>query len=245
MSDAVEHGLLAGAVRLLQPARGHRAGTDAVLLAAAAPVAEGDLVVDVGAGTGAVGLMIAARATVTLLLVEKDTTLAALCGRNLALNGREGRAIAVDVLDRGAWPAAGLQPGTADLVATNPPFLEAGRGRPSPDAERAAAHVLPPGAHRAWLAACAALLRPGGRLAVVQRADRLDAVLDGLRGSFGGVTLRFVHPRAADPAHRVLVTATKGSRAPLAVAPPLVLHDASGAFTPEAAALHRGEAALA
>ena len=103
------------------------------------------------------------------------------------------------------------------------------------------AHVLPAGGHGVWLQSCAALLRPGGRLALVQRADRLGAILAGLEGGFGAIVLRFVQPRARESAIRVLVRAVKGSRAPLAILPPLVLHDADGAFTPEAAALHRGE----
>jgi tRNA1(Val) A37 N6-methylase TrmN6 len=36
----------------------------------------------------------------------------------------------------------------------------------------------------------------------------------------------------------------KGSRAPPALLPPLVLHDASGAYTPRAEAVHRGELLL-
>ncbi len=241
MSATGEDSLLGGAVRLLQPVRGHRAGTDAVLLAAAAPASTGDVVTDAGAGTGAVGLMIAARLAVRLILVERDAALADLCRRNLALNGREGHVAAADLLDRHSWAAAGLAAGAADLVVTNPPFLEAGRGRPSPDPARAAAHVLPAGGHGVWLQSCATLLRPGGRLALVQRADRLAAILAGLEGGFGAIVLRFVQPRAQESAIRVLVRAVKGSRAPLAILPPLVLHDADGAFTPEAAALHRGE----
>ena len=72
MSAAREDSLLGGAVRLLQPARGHRAGTDAVLLAAAAPASAGDVVTGCGAGTGAVGLTIAARLAVRLILVERE-----------------------------------------------------------------------------------------------------------------------------------------------------------------------------
>ncbi len=49
---------LGGQLTLAQPRRGHRVGSDAVLLAAAVDLAEGRLV-DVGAGVGAVGLAIA------------------------------------------------------------------------------------------------------------------------------------------------------------------------------------------
>ena len=62
---------------------------------------------------------------------------------------------------------------------------------------------------------------------------------------FGDARLQLVHPRADAPAARLLLRAVKGSRAPLRVEPPLILHDASGRFTPLAEALHRGEASLA
>ena len=244
MSALTEDALLDGRVRLIQPARGHRAGTDAVLLAAAAPLEAGDRVVDAGAATGAVGLMLARRASIRVVLVERDPGLAELCRRNLALNGCAGQVAEADLIDRSTWPAAELEPGSADLVATNPPFLEAGHGRASPDPGRAAAHVLPEGGLAQWLRACAALLKPGGRLVLVQRADRLADCLGALGRGFGGMRLRFVHGRADGPAARLILTATKGSRAPLAVDPPLVLHDGEGRFTPLAEAIHRGDALL-
>jgi tRNA1(Val) A37 N6-methylase TrmN6 len=52
-----------------------------------------------------------------------------------------------------------------------------------------------------------------------------------------------VHPRQGQPAARVLVLATKGSRGGLMVAAPLVLHENDGGFTPEAAAIHAGDTA--
>jgi tRNA1(Val) A37 N6-methylase TrmN6 len=281
MSDVAEgiteDTLLGGRVRLLQPARGHRAGTDAVLLAAAAPVRPGDLVIDVGAASGAVGLMIAARVAAALVFVERDPALAGLCRRNAGLNDTDGRIVVADVLaptlmasGRSHGSADGLDPTLtasgrshgsadgldrasstsalareiADVVVTNPPFLEEGETRISPDSARAAAHVLPPGGLERWLRACSELLKPRGALALIHRADRLGECLGPLSRGFGGQRLRFVHPRADRPATRVLITAVKGSRAPLVVAPPVILHDEAGRFTPEAEALHRGDRTL-
>src|SRR6478609_9240735 len=121
-SDITEDSLLGGRVRLLQPAKGHRAGTDAVLLAAVAGAAGREAVIDVGAATGAVGLMIAAREPdVGLTLVERDPDLAALCRQNLDLNGIDGRVAVADILDIRSRREAGLAPECADLVVTNPP----------------------------------------------------------------------------------------------------------------------------
>jgi tRNA1(Val) A37 N6-methylase TrmN6 len=149
-----------------------------------------------------------------------------------------------DVLDKRSRLAAGLRPESADLVLTNPPFLEEGQARLSPDPRRAAAHALPAGGLEAWLQACAGLLKPKGRLVLIHRAERLADGLGLLGRGMGGIALRFVHPAADRPAIRVLVSAVKGSRAPLRVLPPVVLNGPDGRFTPEAEALHRGEAFL-
>ena len=48
--DFTEDSLLGGRVRLIQPRRGHRVGTDAVLLAASADARAEETVYDLGAG---------------------------------------------------------------------------------------------------------------------------------------------------------------------------------------------------
>jgi len=241
-----EDALLGGRLRLVQPRRGHRAGTDAILLAAAASPRPGERIADLGAGTGAVGLALALREpSARVLLVERDPGLADLCRRNLALNGIGGRGevAALDLLSpRAERDAAGLR--DLDLVVTNPPFLEEGDARPSPEPLRARAHALPPGGFRRWIAAAADALRHRGRLVLIQRADRLEACLEALRPAFGGPAIRPVHARAEAPAIRILVEAARGSRAGPALLPPLVLHGPDGRFAPPIEAIHRGEALI-
>ncbi len=82
---------LGGRLTLLQPRRGHRVGTDAALLVAAAGAREGRIV-DVGAGVGAVGLALAKRSVLASVdLVELDAELAQLAESNAARNGLQAR----------------------------------------------------------------------------------------------------------------------------------------------------------
>jgi tRNA1(Val) A37 N6-methylase TrmN6 len=240
-----EDALLNGRVRLLQPRRGHRAGSDAVLLAAALRPLAGETVVDLGAGTGAVGLMMAASGAAEVVFIERDPALAALCRRNIALNGLTNRArvIEADILHMPDGRCAD-PPIAAEIVVTNPPFLEPGRSRASPDPARAAAHQLSDKALGRWIEVGADLLRVKGRLAVIHRADRLADCLKYLERAFGGIVVKAVHPRAGEAAIRIVLSAVKGSRAPLRVAPALVLHGPDGRFLPDIDAIHRGEAAL-
>ena len=240
--------VLGGRLSLRQSLAGHRAGTDAVLLAAAAPRDLSGLVIDAGAGVGTAGLACALdRPGVELLLFDRDPHAVMLSRDNLAANGlaERGRAVEADLLSPKSRRAAGIADSSARLVLTNPPFLEPGQGRRSPDESRARAHVLEgPDGLAAWLRACAALVAPGGDLVVIHRADRLADLLAALEGRVGGIAICPVQARAGSDAIRVLLKGRKGSRGPLRLRPPLVLHEDNGRFTPHAEALHRGEATI-
>ena len=85
--ELTEDAFLGGQLRLRQRKSGHRAGHDAVLLAAATPARSGHRVIDFGAGVGAAGLALARRvAGVELVLVEIDAELAELA-RSVAARG--------------------------------------------------------------------------------------------------------------------------------------------------------------
>ncbi|MDP3690324.1 methyltransferase, partial [Bradyrhizobium sp.] len=98
VDDFTEDAFLGGQLRLRQPRSGHRAGHDAMLLAASTPASSGDRVVDFGAGVGAAGLAVARRvAGIELVLVEIDAGLASLARENAAANAIAARVVVQDV----------------------------------------------------------------------------------------------------------------------------------------------------
>ena len=188
-------------------------------------------IADVGAGVGAVGLALAQRSERAFAdLIEINPDLARLAGINAARNGLQARArvLRLDLLKAGERREAGLADETADCVVTNPPFFESGTVRVSPDEGRARAHVLRSAeggaALEAWIRASLALLRPGGRFVMIHRPDALAAILAAVENRLGAVALLPVHPSASAGAHRLMIAGVKGSRAPLRIAPALILH---------------------
>jgi tRNA1(Val) A37 N6-methylase TrmN6 len=237
-ADISEDAFLGGRLRLRQLRAGHRAGHDAMLLAASVPAKPGEHVADLGAGVGAAGLALAVRVKgIDLTLVERESTLAALARDNAALNAVAARVLALDVAASGtAFAEAGLAPDSVDHVLTNPPFTDSARHQRSPDALREAAHVAEDDTLGTFVHAARRILKPSGTLTLIWRADGLADVLAALAKGFGDVAVRPVHPRADAPAIRILVSATKGARAPLRLLPPLMLDG------PHAQAILRGEA---
>src|SRR4051794_37689272 len=181
-----EDTFLGGQLRLRQPKSGHRAGHDAILLAAATPVHSGDRVVDFGAGVGAAGLALARRAAgLELVLVEIDAVLATLARHNAAANGLAAEVVVLDIASAAdVFAAAGLIPDSADVVLMNPPFNDPLRHRASPEKARRTAHVATATTLESWVHAARRLLKSGGVLSLIWRADGLADVLAALGRGF-------------------------------------------------------------
>jgi tRNA1(Val) A37 N6-methylase TrmN6 len=241
---------LGGALLILQPEAGYRAGLDAVLLAAAAPVEAGfaQHVLDVGAGVGAVGLAVAHRvADADVTLVERDPALTELARANIARNGLSCRVRVVEAdVTRPLRELELLSPHAEsfDHVLANPPFNAEGRGTAAGHALKAAGNAMPSHDLGRWVRFMAAMARPGGTATLIHRAEALGDLLEALSGRFGNAAVLPLYPREGEPANRVLVQAAKGSRAPLRLLPGLVVHGPDQGFRPEIDAILRHGAAL-
>ncbi|HKD27548.1 MAG TPA: methyltransferase [Xanthobacteraceae bacterium] len=248
-SDLTDDAVLGGRLRLWQPRRGHRFGHDGILLAAATPGRNGDRAVDLGAGVGAAGLALAVRVPgLRVTLVEISAELAALAALNAARNQLAGRvdAVALDVAAPSAdYAAVGLPPESCDAVLMNPPFNDPTRHKASPDRRRRAAHDLAPASLATWIDAAARLLRRGGVLTVIFRAEGLIDLISALAGRFGAIAILPVQGKPGAHAIRIIVGAVKGSNAPPAILPGLVLATEDGASTDAAEAVLRRGAELA
>jgi tRNA1(Val) A37 N6-methylase TrmN6 len=230
LPECTEDAFLGGRLRLRQLKTGHRAGHDAMLLAAATSARQGMRVVDFGAGIGAAGLAVARRVEgINLALVEIDETLANLARSNAAANSIAAEVIVLDVeAGAEAFATAGLAPDSADSVLMNPPFNDSTRHRASPDAARASAHVAGEDMLDRWIHAARRVLKSGGVLTMIWRADGITEVLAALDRGFGSLAILPVHGEASAPAIRILIRAVKGGRAPTQIPPALMLNDESG-----------------
>ncbi|MFT6222856.1 MAG: tRNA1(Val) A37 N6-methylase TrmN6, partial [Paracoccaceae bacterium] len=110
-----------------------------------------------------------------------------------------------------------------DHVIVNPPYFLRTAGSSAPDAAREAA-MGEDTPLQSWTDAARRRLRPKGWLTLIQRPERLSDVLAALGSGFGDLRLLPIMPRAGRDASLFLLRARKGSRAPLRILSPVVMH---------------------
>jgi tRNA1(Val) A37 N6-methylase TrmN6 len=143
-----------------------------------------------------------------------------------------------------AFAAHGLAPDSVDVVLMNPPFNDAVRHRASPDRARSIAHVAQPAMLQNWVHAARRILKSGGVLTLIWRADALAEVFSALERGFGSLAVLPVHGEATKPAIRVLVRAVKGGKAAMRIEPGLMLNDELTTADKRVAEILAGKAVL-
>jgi tRNA1(Val) A37 N6-methylase TrmN6 len=242
MSDGLveltEDAFLGGRILVAQPRDGFRAGLDSVLLAAAVPARPGERALELGLGAGTATLCLAARVRgLALSGLEIDEALARLARSNFDRN--VGKGIRAGGLEIAASDITALfvhfVRGDFDHVFSNPPYFDPGSGTRARDQGDARARMLPAEGLAPWVECAVKALKPKGRLTMVNRAEALSALLALLDGRFGAIRVvpLWPGPGAQDlkPAKRILLTARKGSGAPMTLEPGILVHEADGSFT--------------
>ena len=220
---------------LVQPERGFRFGTDALLLASFAAGLPGCRVLDTGTGCGPAGLgLLLARndQETTVLGLDREPAMVAAATANADRLGLSDR-FAARLLDlRDIRNDTRLAAESVDLVLANPPYRQPGSGRRPTDPGRDAARFETDGGLPAFVAAAAYALTNQGLWAGVYLAERLGHLFTTL-SSYRLEVKRLlpVSPRVGAPAGQVLLLARKNGRPGLCLEAPLCLYTGTGPDT--------------
>ncbi len=159
-------------ITVWQPERGHRYGQESVALAEFARIETAARVAELGAGTGLISLLIAAkRRPQGVVAVEIQPAFHEIAQRNVKENGFEA---IVRCVNEDYRKFASANKGAFDCVVSNPPFFRADEGRLSPDPLRAAARHELNGTIDELVQSAHTLLSAGGSFYVVFDARRSD-----------------------------------------------------------------------
>jgi len=220
-------------MKLIQRPDVFRFGTDSVLLADFAAPRPRDVAVDLGCGTGAIALLMAAhRPGLRVDAVELQPEIADMARRSVAYNRMEDRVRVFEMDMRDAWRTLGA--GAYTLAVCNPPYGRKGAALESANAaKRLARHegdLTPDDLARA----AAMLLKNGGRFCAVYPAPRAFELMRALWDNrLAPKRIRTVHGVAGRAPKFVLLDAVKSGGEGLHWLEPLVLRNEDGSFTGE------------
>ncbi len=233
--------LIRDGMKLIQDPREFCYTVDSVLLAQFATLKKDEIVWDLGTGTGVISLLLTSRGARNIEAVEMNPVTADIAKRNVRGNGKDAF-IRIHEADyrryRELFPA-----GKAGLVVVNPPYGVIGHGAESIAAGRKSARHEINATKEDIMAASNYLLKEGGRLALVLRAERAAAWIRTLEDNFLPVKrLRCVHSFAHSPAKMVLLESRYRGKSGLEILPPLFIYERPGVYTEELLSLYGKEA---
>lgn len=235
-------------------------GVDAVLLAnfASKNARRNQRICDLGTGTGIVPLILAHKTEAKQIvgvelqfdswdramrmrtlnqledrLAFANTDVAAIAGPKLYSGAKKSaKSMAVPKLTREA--AELLQPGSFQIVTTNPPYMAGSAALQSHnDAKRIARHETTAGV-REFVAAAARLLDERGEFCMVHRPSRLADIIAACREfKLEPKELQMVAPRLGEAPNIVLIRCKKGGGAELNVLPTLPVYGEDGQYSEE------------
>ncbi len=222
----------AGTVTITQPAKGHRFTLDSVLLADFCRIKHRDRILEPGAGTGIISLLLAKKFPLSELCpLEVQPDLEELCRRNIMDNELQDRVIPVGRDLR--YVERSVQRGSFDMIVANPPFAKAGSGKVCPLTARRTARHEGEAPLEQWLD-LQKMLKNRGRYCLIFTPHRLEELITLMKSrKLGPKRIRFVHPRPDKPASLVLMEAVKGAGPGSAILPPLFVHEKNGGYTNE------------
>ncbi|KNZ69182.1 type 11 methyltransferase [Thermincola ferriacetica] len=206
---------------------------DAVLLANFASVKKGDLIVDLGTGSGVIPILLTTRQQVDHIIgIDIQAEAVDRAVRSVTGNGLQGLITIREGDIRNASAELGL--GKFDLVTANPPYLPAGQGKINLNKEIALARHELCCSMEDVLREGARLLNSNGRLAMVHRPERMvDIIFTMKRYGLEPKRLQLVYPALGKKPNILLIEAIKGAMPGLEALEPLLVYDEQGNYTKE------------
>lgn len=208
-------------------------GMDAVLLSGFAKAKEGDLVLDLGTGTGIIPILMEAKTQAAHLSgLEIQEESADMARRSVALNGLSGKIEIVtgDIKEADKiWRSASF-----DVITCNPPYMIGEHGLTNPDAPKAIARHEICCTLEDVISQTARLLKPGGHFFMVHRPFRLAEIMTTMsQYKLEPKRMQLVYPYVDKEPNMVLIEGVRGGRPRMSVEKPLIIYRSPGEYMPE------------
>lgn len=218
-------------LKIVQDSDGFCFGVDAVLLANMAKKARSSKTIDLCSGNGIVALLLSGKTdTPKIYALELQKEAASLAKESVELNGLCGR---MEVICDDLKNAASIfERGSFDVVTCNPPYVKNTCAITNDnDALKLARHEIACTLEDV-IKAAAYLLKPGGKLFMVHRPERLCDIFCAMREhKIEPKFMQMVHPCASKKPNIVLVEGAYMGGRELKMLEPIYVYDENGNYT--------------
>jgi tRNA1Val (adenine37-N6)-methyltransferase len=228
-------------IKVYQNRDGYRFSVDALLLYSFVTMKHAKDIVDLGAGSGIIGLLLARKYTeARVALVELQESLSRLAERNVELNRLKER---VEVISTDIKHVRTLfQTMSFDLAVSNPPYRKPATGRISVGEEKAVARHELRIKFSDLAESVSWLLRARGRFFMIYHPERILEAMDTLRlNRLEPKRVRFVHNDRGSGSKIVLIEAVKEGKAGIKIEKPLFIYESDGSYTDELKEMYGGK----
>ena len=214
--------------------------TDALLLAHFTQLRAKDKIMDLCSGNGVIPLLLSHRTATAIEAVEIQEVLVDMAVRTIRYNdlASQIKMHHMDLKDVGNT----FLPSQFDVVTCNPPYFRENQSyQHLKEAHRIARHEVLC-TFMDCVRAANHLLKQGGKMVIVQRADRLADVIVDMR--MGGIEPKRLIPiyskKSKAQAITVIVEGIKGGKPGLKIQPPFYIYDEDGSYSSQMQEVYYG-----
>ncbi len=208
-------------------------GVDAVLLSDFAKAKEGDLVLDLGTGTGVIPILMEAKTKAAhFSALEIQAESAEMAQRSVIYNHLEDK---IDIVTGDIRDASKIFGASSfDVITTNPPYMIGDHGQQASSEAKAIARHEVLCTLDDILRESAKMLKTNGRFFMVHRPFRLAEIMSKMVAcKIEPKRLRMVHSYVDKEPSMVLIEGLRGGKSRLTVEKPLIIYQEPGVYTDE------------
>ena len=208
-------------------------GMDAVLLSGFAKVNEGEIVADLGTGTGIIPILLEAKTTGKLFYgIEIQPESADMADRSVRHNHLEEKVKIIQGDIKDATKLLGAS--SCHVVTSNPPYMIANHGIVNPTSAKAIARHEVLCTLEDVVSQAAALLKPKGRFYMVHRPFRLPEIFSVMQKyHLEPKRMKLVYPFVDKEPNMVLIEGALGGNPRMEVEKPLIVYKEPNVYTDE------------
>ena len=223
-------------LKIIQNTKGFCFGIDSVILSDFAKnIKKGSKVVDLGTGTGIIGLLLCKKTELKEIVgVEIQKEVAEMANRSIKLNKLEDKFKILNTDINKIFEDKLLEKNKFDVVVMNPPYKEKGTGKINEvDSKIISRHEVK-ATLSDFIKVASNLLKDKGEIFIVHKAERMPDIIQKMReNKIEPKEIKTVYSNKKTEASLILIKGIKGANKFFKILEPLYIYEENGEYTKE------------